>query len=72
MSRNHKPREVVYAVLRYDFGAGEPEDSITVKAILWDRTVADAEVERLNGIAEDKRCRYFAQETRLFPREAQA
>lgn len=63
----YKPRETVYAVVRYDLGTGEPEHRVTVKEILWTRELAEAEVERLNSLNAEKGCRYFWQATRLYP-----
>jgi hypothetical protein len=72
MSHRHKPHEVVYAVVRYDFDLGEPEHRITVKEIVRGHEFALAEVERLNRVNADKPCRYFCQMTRLFPPGASA
>jgi hypothetical protein len=67
MSRKHTPRETVYAIVRYDFDAEEPEERVTIKTILWDRHRANTEVERLNRLSTSKKCRYFSQLTRLAP-----
>lgn len=63
----YKPREAVYAVIRYDFGTGDPVLRVTAKEILWTRELAEAEVERLNHLNAEKGCRYFWQATRLYP-----
>jgi len=58
----------VYAILRYDAfqGPSTPiENLISVKRILLDEEKARAEVERLNGLNEEKGCRYFMQATRM-------
>jgi hypothetical protein len=67
MSRKHTQRETVYAIVHYDFDAEEPEERVTIKTILWDRTHADAEVERLNLLNAGRKRRYFSQLTRLAP-----
>jgi hypothetical protein len=67
VSRTHKLREQVYAVIRFDPGAGEPELQFTVKEIVRTDLQAESEVQRLNALNAEKGCRYFWQETRLFP-----
>jgi hypothetical protein len=49
-----------------DPGAGEVEDRITVKEIVWEQELAAAEVARLNRLNEPVGRRYFWQPTRLF------
>ena len=65
MSRTHKPREDVFAIVRLDPGLGALEDQITVKAIVRSRDIAEAEVRRLNELNAAKGCRYVWQRTRL-------
>ena len=67
MSRSHREREEVFAVIRFDAAMGEPEKQVTVKEIVRDERVAAAEVARLNQLNAAKGCRYFWQPTRLFP-----
>jgi hypothetical protein len=66
LSRKHRDRDDVFAVLRFDPGAGEVEDRITVKEIVWEEELAAAEVARLNRLNEPVGSRYFWQPTRLF------
>ena len=71
MSRHHKPREEVYAVIRFDPGDAEPQNSFTVKEIVRSPEIAAAEVDRLTALNAAKGCVYFWQMTRLFgPGEA--
>ena len=70
MSRTHRERDEVYAVLRYDtfHGAdGSPELIVTVKEVLRSRGLAEAEVARLNALNCDRGARYEWQCTRLYP-----
>ena len=70
MSRTHKERDEVYAVLRWDgFGRPDvgPEICITVKEVVRSQALAEAEVARLNGLSEGADVRYWWQPTRLFP-----
>jgi hypothetical protein len=61
-------REHVYAIIRWD-GFHEPtvppEDCVTVTTIVRSREAAEAEVARLNALAEGKNMRYWWQTTRL-------
>jgi hypothetical protein len=71
----HKENEGVYAVLRYDGFQGEearPEVTITVKEVVRDQAIAEAEVARLNALNGDKNVRYWWQYTRLFPQGSSA
>jgi hypothetical protein len=57
----------VYAIVRIDeFVSGD--DAITIKEILPTMEEAIQEVERLNDLQQEKRCHYFWQLTRYFPR----
>jgi hypothetical protein len=70
MSHKHKEREEVFAVLRYDaFHKPEtpPEIRVTVKEVVRSRELAEAEVGRLNAVNNDNDCRYWWQQTQLFP-----
>lgn len=67
MSRTHHQRDEVFAVIRLDLFQHEPESQVTVKEIVWERHVAEAEVARLNALNAAKQCRYFWQSTRLAP-----
>lgn len=70
MSRSHKQRDEVYAILRFD-GFLSPntciEYLVTVKEVLFDQKIAEAEVVRLNALNEGMGCLYWCQVTRLFP-----
>ena len=69
MARSAAQREQVYAVLRYDGwleSTSPPEGQVTVKEIVRDLEIAQAEVERLNRLNGHKNCRYYWQTTRLF------
>jgi len=58
----------VYAILRYETDAGENVPinvRVTVKKIVLDPHVADAEVRRLNDLNQGTGCVYFAQVTRI-------
>jgi hypothetical protein len=71
VSRRHKPREEVFAVIRVDSASDSPENQITVKEIVRSRELAEAEVSRLTRLNASKGCLYFWQTTRLFgPGEA--
>lgn len=70
MSRRHKERDEVYAVLRWDGFHGvdsEPEVLVTVKEIVRSQELAEAEVTRLNALNEGKGVYYWWESTRLFP-----
>lgn len=70
MTNTHKGQEQVYAVVRWDGDSGSkaaPELLVTVKEIVRTLELAEAEVERLNVLNEDKGVRYWCQATRLFP-----
>jgi hypothetical protein len=57
-----------YAIVRYETSRDEnvpPELRITVKKVVFDGTVAEAEVRRLNDLNRDKGCFYFSQVTRV-------
>jgi hypothetical protein len=72
-----KPNTPAYAVIRLDYflvdgdldaalpAATHLERAVTVKEILLDRERAEVEVDRLNKVNANKRCRYFWQYTRL-------
>jgi hypothetical protein len=70
MSRRHKEREEVFAVLRWDRFQGSetsPDMLITVKEVVRSQQLAEAEVARLNALNEGKGVLYWWQTTRLFP-----
>jgi hypothetical protein len=69
MTRKHKSRDEVYAVLRADeFHTANTsiEDRVVVKEIVWSEDIAAAEVRRLTAENFDKGSRYWYQITRLF------
>jgi hypothetical protein len=66
----HKERESVYAILRYDGFQGpdaRPEVAVTVREVVHTQELAEAEVARLNALAEGREIRYWWQYTRLYP-----
>ena len=70
MSQKNKDCDEVYVVLRWDGFHGvssSPEVIVTVKEIVRNRDLADAEVARLNALNEEKGARYWWTTTRLFP-----
>lgn len=69
MSRTHRERDEVFAVLRWDGFHGpdvRPEVAVTVKEVVRSRKLAESEVARLNAQAGEG-VRYWWQHTRLFP-----
>jgi hypothetical protein len=70
MSRKHKDRDEVFAILRFDafhtLGM-PPEVAVTVKEVVRTKETAEAEVARLNTLTEGREIRYWSQPTRLFP-----
>jgi hypothetical protein len=69
MSRRHKERDEVYAVLRWDGFQGvdsEPKVLVTVKEIDCSQELAEAEVARLNALNEGKGVHYWWQSRRPF------
>ena len=63
-----KDIEPGYAIVRIDrFQHDVPdEDRMTVERVVWDETVAQAEVDRLNALtAGDDAVQYFWQYTRV-------
>ena len=60
--------DYVLAIVRADFFHDHltaPETAMTVKQVVWDQEVAEAEVGRLNQLNRDKGARCFWQITRL-------
>ena len=72
MTNRHKERENVWVVVRYDRDMHDPEHAFTVKEIVRDREIAEAEVDRLNRTNADKDCRYWIAMGRLFPESKSA
>ena len=54
-----------FAILRIDLDYEHDEDRLTVKRVVWDQRLAEAEVQRLNELNVGKSCRYFWQYTRV-------
>ena len=54
-----------YAIVRIDEDAPSDELRFTVRRIVWDEALAEAEVRRLSEVNADKSCRYFWQYTRV-------
>lgn len=67
MTNKYKEREDVWVIVRYDGDLANPEYFYTVKEIVRDRAIAEAEVARLNKVNADKGCRYWIEMGRLFP-----
>jgi hypothetical protein len=57
----------VYAVVRWETFAPEPELAFTVTEVLNSHEEAANEVSRLNRVRVDSRIRYFWQATRYYP-----
>ena len=54
-----------FAILRIDLDYEDDEDRVSVKRVVWDQGLAEAEVQRLNELNAGKSCRYFWQYTRV-------
>jgi hypothetical protein len=70
MTRKHKSRRQVYAVLRADQSPDPTtplEVQVTVKEVVTSEEIAIAEVKRLTALNSPKGSRYWYQATRLFP-----
>ena len=65
MNTPHSKHTHVHAVVRYDFDLEEPENRIAIPKVFESAEQARAEVDRLNELNADKKCRYFAVVTRL-------
>jgi hypothetical protein len=68
MSARRSVPDEVYAIVRWDGfqgAAARPEALVTVKEIVRGRQQAEAEVARLNALAEGRDVRYWRQVTRL-------
>ncbi len=59
----------VYAMLRWDrfLADRQPENCVTVKEVVHSLELAEAEVDRLNALREDRAVHYWWQYTRLYP-----
>ena len=67
-------REPAYAIIRIDDIESADvslEDRVTVKSVVWSLDRARSEVDRLNGLNQDKGCRYFWQYTRVDRRDVE-
>lgn len=60
-----KDVEAAYAVVRVDNEAPSDALRFTVRRIVWDEALVEAEVRRLSKLNADKSCRYFWQYTRV-------
>ncbi|HEY3551924.1 MAG TPA: hypothetical protein VGK69_12810 [Gaiellaceae bacterium] len=60
-----KDFEPAYAIVRVDRDASADEERFTVRRIVWDEELAEAEVRRLSESNADKNCAYFWQYTRV-------
>ena len=69
MSREVEPGYAIVRIDEFQSDDVSPEHKITVKRIVWSQEVAEAEVERLNSLNQEKGCRYFWQYTRVDRRE---
>lgn len=67
MDKPHSKYAHVYAIVRVDNSdpITSPEDVVTVQKVVWDKSTAENEVERLNRLNAGKGCVYFYQVTRL-------
>ena len=66
MSRHHRPRTRLFAIVRFDAWARDPEDQVAVVQVMRTENDARAEVDRLMALNGAKGSRYFWQPTRLF------
>lgn len=62
----------VYAILRIELGLVDPEQAVAVKEIVPTLEDAEVEVDRLNQVNANKRCKYVLRATRFFPSGRQA
>jgi hypothetical protein len=60
-----KDVEPAYAIVRVDRDAPTDEERFTVRRIVWDEELAEAEVRRLSKLNANKNCGYFWQYTRV-------
>jgi hypothetical protein len=60
--RNVRP---AFAIIRIDTYLDNDESRVTVKRVVWDLEVAEAEVLRLNDLNAHKGSHYFWQHTRV-------
>ena len=67
MNKQNARFDHVHAVVRVDcpIDNDTPENSIMVVKVFTSEAEAEAEVERLNQLNDDKNCRYFRQITRM-------
>lgn len=62
-----KRREVLFAVVRFDDGASEPQTKVTIKAVFPTADMATAEAARLNALHPKVPPSYFVQQAKFFP-----
>ena len=70
MSHKNKERKEIFAVLRFDGFHSDtttPAQRVTVKEVVRNKEIAEAEVARLNALNGDKNVLHWWQMTRLFP-----
>jgi hypothetical protein len=60
-----KDVDPAYAIIRVDHDTPTDEERFTVRHIVWDEELAEAEVQRLTELNADKSCSYFWQYTRV-------
>jgi hypothetical protein len=65
MSRTDRPTDQLFAIVRYDSGAPEPQLAFTVKEIVRSLAIAEAEVRRLNQLNSPEGSQYSFQTTRM-------
>ena len=68
MSTRRTTRDEVYAIVRWDGfqgAAARPEALVTVTKVVRSQQLAEAEVARLNALADGEDIRYWWQATRL-------
>ena len=69
---NAKVRLALFAVLRVDLDLEDPEQAVAVKEIVSTLEHAEAEVQRLNQVNADKRCKYIWRATRFIPADVES
>ena len=65
--RQRARKVAVYAILRVELDVAQPDLAVAVTEVLPTPEEAEAEVQRLNRLNADKKCRYVWRATRFFP-----
>jgi len=66
-NRQRARKVAVYAILRLELDVAQPDLAVAVTAVLPTPEEAELEVQRLNRLNADKKCRYVWRVTRFFP-----